>query len=184
MLLNKQFHTLCILKTVDCRHERKWYKWKVPNEGTLWTDDIRNAHRFILHAGVGFIRIIMIGKGMCDELGEEERLDMIGDFLVSCNNVRSLSVFEKYGQWASALPEKLERLEVMICNQRGAILKYCPCLRELNFETDRNHHRPHPEMNRYCIGWDAVGSRLERVVLGSFSYIQDELERIRKHTTK
>lgn len=54
--------------------------------------------------------------------------EMVGHFLGGCPNVRSLSVYEDHGEWASAFAEQFERPEVVSNNDTCAIPKYCPSL--------------------------------------------------------
>lgn len=44
--------------------------------------------------------------------------DMVGDLLAACPNVRSLSVVEDHGLWASAFATQLEKLEVISSSTR------------------------------------------------------------------
>jgi len=88
--LKSQFHTLCISRTINCRDECQLYKWNVPTENMLWTDDINIAHDFVLRAGGEFLHTIIIGKKMYCR--GRDRTEMVGDFLRACPNVRSLSV--------------------------------------------------------------------------------------------
>lgn len=172
-----RFHTLCISKTIDCVDERRQYKWKVPREGVLWTDSIDVAHDFVLGTAGESLRAIFIGDGMYDELRNGR--DLVDNFVDACPNVRSLSIVEKCGGWASAFAMQVERLEVVSNNPECAIPNYCPALVELNLCNKSNYANDFPYLHISGINWDHVGTKLESLTLTGFLHSEDELNRIR-----
>lgn len=62
--------------------------------------------------------------------------DMVGDFLDSCPNVRSLSIVDNLGEWTSAFGNQLQKLEVATNKPTGAIPKSCLSSLEFNLYED------------------------------------------------
>jgi len=181
-LLQSRFHTLCISSTIDCRDECLFYNWNVPDKNLLWTDSIDIAHDFVLKAGGESFRTLIIGKEMYNR--ERDGTNLIGNFLRSCPNVSSLSVVEPYGAWACAFAQQLEKLEVVSVTSGVTFPKYCPLLRELNYNFEYINWEIITPEDIKGVDWQHTGKNLERLTLCGVTVSQNELDEMRKHCTK
>lgn len=154
-----RFNELCISKTLDCAGEQNLYKWK--------------AHDFVTNGGGASLETIMIGDDMYYEAINGRC--MVGDFLRSCPNVRSLSVAEISGLWSSAFAMQLEKLEVSSSNTAIVFIKSGSALRELNLDCGYS----------FCeegdIEWGGIGKKLERLMISGVSCSEDGLKTMREH---
>jgi len=180
--LQSHFHTMCISRTIDCSDECQLYKWNIPEGNILWTGNIYTAYDFVLRAGGESLRTIIIGDGMYN--GEGIGIEMVGDFLRACPNVRSLSVSEPYGAWACAFARQLEKLEVVGNTPGASFPKYCPSLRELSCNCRYIYEGSDTPQNVKGVDWKRIGRHLERLTLCGVSVSQHELGKMRHHCSK
>lgn len=99
-------------------------------------------------------------------------------FLRACPNVRSLSVSEKLGVWASAFAMQLDKLEVASYNPCGAVPKYCPALLELNL-SDCDNGFPCGDIGN--INWKFICYKLERLIISGIVLADNGLDKMREH---
>lgn len=175
---------------MDCLREQKSYKWRVPSENVLWTENIDVAHDFVLRSGGESLHTIIIGDNRYGEV--ENAREMVPDFLNACPNVRSLSVVDQSGVWASAFAAKLEKLEVVSENPNGAVPKYCPSVIELDYSYEEDPTIS-SVLGRYLhienkidlkdIEWSIFGSTLQslRLTGEEVEVTESVLDRIRRH---
>jgi len=157
-LMKTRFTTLCI--SSEFKNFRETI-WKKRTGEMLYTNEMDVARRFVLGGGGQNLRTIIVGAGMyagdseskselesesdggpdCTgdcEADRENEPNIVDDFLKSCPNVISLSVYDEKGEWASKFGDQLESLEIETDKSSG-IIDSCRNLRELNL------YAPHAE---------------------------------------
>jgi len=181
--MNGRFHTLCISKTMDCDDEHVFYKWKKRSGAMLWTDDINEAHQFILKAGGVSLHTIIVGEDTFDEA--VNGTEMVDHFVAKCPNVKSLSVVENFGLWVSKFGKQLERLEVASGGPILAIRVPCLSLLELTFSSRKERTGLNfPECDIDEIDWEHVGDSLQSLTISHFLTSKSGLKKIKKHCKK
>lgn len=170
VFINTRFRTLCISCTMDCPHERIFYKWKVPNESILCTYYAEDALDFVLGGGGQSLHTLIIANSKYDVIIEE--------FHRACPNVRSLSVVENIGKWSSMFAPQLEKLEVARWRPFGFIPKHCSSLLELIFHYKGTFGLPYLDISAF--DWGNMSGKLESLVLTMIIISEDGLKNIQK----